>query len=122
MRSPAASAIIPVYNRAGPVAHAVASLAAQTLSDLEIIVVDDGSADASAEAAERAGGSRVRIVRHSVNRGIPAARNSGLAAARGKYIAWLDSDDIARPRRLERQVRFSKAGPKSPWSALPSGD
>ncbi len=112
MRSPAASAIIPVYNRAGPVAQAVASLAAQTLSDLEIIVVDDGSTDASVEAAERAGGSRVRVVRHSVNRGIPAARNSGLAAARGKYIAWLDSDDIARPQRLERQVRFLEARPE----------
>jgi glycosyltransferase involved in cell wall biosynthesis len=106
MRSPAVSVIIPVYNRAGPVAQAVASLAAQTLTDHEIIVVDDGSTDGSAEAAERAGRGRVRVIRHNVNRGIPTARNSGLAAARGRYIAWLDSDDIARPRRLERQLRF----------------
>ena len=112
MRSPTVSVITPVYNRAGPVAQAVASLAAQTLSDLEIIVVDDGSTDASAEAAQRAGGDRARVIRHSVNRGIPAARNTGLAAARGKYIAWLDSDDIARPQRLERQVRFLEDRPE----------
>ncbi len=112
MRSPTVSVIIPVYNRAGPVAQAVASIVAQTLSDLEIIVVDDGSSDTSAEAAERAGGDRVRVIRHSANRGIPAARNSGLEAASGRYIAWLDSDDIARPRRFERQVRFLESRPE----------
>jgi glycosyltransferase involved in cell wall biosynthesis len=106
MRAPTVTAIVPVHNRPGPVSRAVASLAAQTLDDMEIIVVDDGSTDNSAEAAERAAPGQVRVLRHSSNRGIPAARNTGLEAAQGRYVAWLDSDDIANPRRLERQVRF----------------
>lgn len=106
MSSPIASVIVPVFNRQAVIGDAVVSLARQTLEDIEIIVVDDGSADASAEVAERAGGKRVRVIRHTNNRGIPAARNTGLVAARGKYIAWLDSDDLARPTRLERQASF----------------
>jgi glycosyltransferase involved in cell wall biosynthesis len=62
--------------------------------------------------AERAGGSRVRVIRHPNNRGIPAARNTGLEAARGEYIAWLDSDDLARPERLERQASFLASHPE----------
>jgi glycosyltransferase involved in cell wall biosynthesis len=106
MTAPLVSAIVPVFNRQATVGEAVASLAQQTLSDLEIIIVDDGSTDASAEIAKRAGGKLARVLQHSVNRGIPAARNTGLEAARGKFIAWLDSDDLARPQRLERQLRF----------------
>lgn len=106
MIPPLVSVIVPVFNRQAMIGAAVASLANQTLDDFEIIVVDDGSTDASAEIAERAGGKRVRVIRHGENRGIPAARNTGLEGARGKYIAWLDSDDLARPRRLERQVGF----------------
>jgi glycosyltransferase involved in cell wall biosynthesis len=105
------SVIVPVFNRATVVGHAVASLRRQTLEDIEIIVVDDGSSDASADVAERAGGKRVRIIRHATNRGIPAARNTGLRAARGTFIAWLDSDDLARPERLERQASFLASHP-----------
>ncbi len=104
--APLVSAIVPVFNREATVGEAVASLAQQTLSDLEIIIVDDGSTDASAQIAERAGGKLARVIQHSANRGIPAARNTGLEAARGRFIAWLDSDDLARPQRLERQLRF----------------
>ncbi|MFL6731855.1 MAG: glycosyltransferase family 2 protein [Sphingomicrobium sp.] len=112
MASPLASVIVPVFNRAGVVGQAVTSLADQTLENIEIIVVDDGSSDASAEVAERAGGQRVRVIRHSHNRGIPAARNTGLQAAAGKYIAWLDSDDLARPQRLQRQASFLEKHPE----------
>lgn len=112
MSAPFVSVIVPVFNREAAVREAVSSLARQTLQDIEIIVVDDGSGDASAEAAERAGGSLVQVIRHSENRGIPAARNTGLRAARGKYVAWLDSDDLARPKRLERQVRFLEGNPQ----------
>ncbi len=99
--------IVPVFNREAVVGEAVASLARQTLEDMEIIVVDDGSSDSSADVAEAAArGKPVRVIRHPNNRGIPAARNTGLQAARSGYIAWLDSDDLARPQRLERQVNF----------------
>lgn len=106
MNAPLVSVVVPVFNRETVVGEAVASLRRQTIQDIEIIVVDDGSSDASAEAAEGAGGKRVRVIRHSTNRGIPAARNTGLEAARGEYVAWLDSDDLARPERLERQASF----------------
>ena len=106
MMPPLVSVIVPVFNREAMIGATVASLGRQTLDDFEIIVVDDGSTDASAEIAERAGGKRVRVIGHGHNRGIPAARNTGLEAARGRYIAWLDSDDLARPKRLERQAGF----------------
>jgi glycosyltransferase involved in cell wall biosynthesis len=109
--APVVTAIVPVFNRAGTIGHAVKSLAQQSLADIEIIVVDDGSTDASAEVAAAAGGSLVRVLCHGFNRGIPAARNTGLQAARGKYIAWLDSDDLARPSRLERQAAYLEHNP-----------
>ena len=112
MSSITVSVVVPVFNRETVVGQAVASLANQSLKDIEIIVVDDGSSDASAEIAERCGGNRVRIIRHGANRGIPAARNTGLEAARGKYIAWLDSDDIARTDRLARQAAFLDDNPE----------
>ena len=105
------SAIVTVYNRADMVAAAVASLDLAGPDRLEIIVVDDGSTDGSQQIVEGIGDQRVRLIRHDRNRGIPAARNSGLEAARGDYIAWLDSDDLARPGRLERQLRFLDANP-----------
>jgi glycosyltransferase involved in cell wall biosynthesis len=112
MNSPRVSVIVPVFNREAVVGEAVASLARQTLEDMEIIVIDDGSSDASAEVAEgAAGGRQVRVILHPNNRGIPAARNTGLQAARGEYIAWLDSDDLARPERLERQASFLAGHP-----------
>jgi glycosyltransferase involved in cell wall biosynthesis len=108
---PDVSVIIPVFNRERLVGRAVASLTRQTLYNIEIIVVDDGSTDGTAAAVARIDDQRVRLVIHPENRGIPAARNSGLAEARGRYIAWLDSDDVARPERLEIQCGFLNAHP-----------
>ena len=100
------SAIVTVYNRADMVAAAIASLDLAGPDRLEIIVVDDGSTDGSETVVASLDDNRIRLIRHDRNRGIPAARNSGLEAARGDYIAWLDSDDVARPHRLERQLAF----------------
>lgn len=103
------SVIVTVYNRADMIAAALASLDLAGPDRLEIIVVDDGSSDGSPRVVERLGDPRIRLIRHDRNRGIPAARNSGLDAASGDYIAWLDSDDLARPGRLDRQARFLDA-------------
>ncbi len=112
MSEPAVSVIITAYNRERVIAEAVHSILRQTVADFELIIVDDGSTDATATIAESFDDPRVRLVRHGSNRGIPAARNSGLDAARGQFIAWLDSDDVARPRRLEVQLRFLRDHPE----------
>lgn len=109
---PLVSIIVPVFNRREMISDALASLKAQTYQKIEIIVVDDGSSDGSSEIAEATGDSRIRVVRHAQNLGIPTARNTGLAEARGDYIAWLDSDDLALPRRIERQVAFLETHPE----------
>jgi glycosyltransferase involved in cell wall biosynthesis len=109
--SPKVSVIIPVFNREHMVREAITSLLAQTMTDFEIIAVDDGSTDRSTEIIEGFDDPRVRLVRHGRNRGTPSARNSGLEAATGQYIAWLDSDDLARPRRFAIQAEYLDADP-----------
>ena len=109
--APKVSIVIPTHNRAALIGRAVRSALAQSERDIEVIVVDDGSRDDSAALLAAIGDPRLRVVRHDSNRGIPAARNSGLAAARGEWLAWLDSDDLARPRRIERQLRFLARNP-----------
>ena len=105
------SAIVTVYNRAALIAGAVASLALIGPDQLEILVVDDGSTDETAAVIEGLNDPRVRLIRHGQNQGIPAARNTGLQAAHGEYIAWLDSDDLSRPHRLRTQVDFLDENP-----------
>jgi GT2 family glycosyltransferase len=90
--------VIPAYERAALLPRALASVAAQTRPPAELIVVDDGSADDSAAVAERLG---ARVIRHERNRGVSAARNTALEAARGEWIAFLDTDDEWPPRHLE---------------------
>jgi glycosyltransferase involved in cell wall biosynthesis len=104
--SPLVSVIIPCYNRAHIIGQAVGSVQAQTLQDWEMLIVDDGSADdlAGALAPLMAADARIHLLRHARNRGGPAARNTGIAAARGRFIAFLDSDDTWMPRKLERQA------------------
>jgi succinoglycan biosynthesis protein ExoO len=104
---PVVSVITANYNGARHLAAAIASVQAQTLSDLELIVVDDASGDASVEivraAAARDG--RVRLIVQGANAGPGAARNRAIAAARGRWLAVFDSDDLMAPERLERLVR-----------------
>lgn len=91
-RLPPISVVIPVFNRAGLVQRAIASALAQSLPPQEILVIDDGSTDGSGDAA-RACGPSVRVIAQP-NAGLPAARNAGVAAAAGEWIAFLDSDDL----------------------------
>jgi len=102
---PAVSVIIPTFNRASPLLRAVASVLCQSFREKEVIVVDDGSSDGTAEALAPLG-NRVRYVRHHGNRGVSAARNTGIRNSSGPLIAFLDSDDYWLPRKLDIQTRF----------------
>src|SRR5580693_6435496 len=88
--APAVSVVVPAYNRAHCVAAAVESVFAQTFKDFEIIAVDDGSSDGTGKVLEQFG-AKIRLIRQE-NRGVSSARNAGVRAARGKWIAFLDSD------------------------------
>ncbi|MGC1189741.1 MAG: glycosyltransferase family A protein [Candidatus Binatus sp.] len=94
------SVIIPVYNGAATIGRALASAFAQTFTDYEVVVVNDGSTDATSSVL--AGyGDRIRVVTQA-NRGLPAARNSGIRASSGEYVAFIDDDDEWLPQMLER--------------------
>lgn len=93
-RTPRVSVLMPAYNAERTIGEAVSSALAQTMSELEVIVVDDGSARPAAAVLEAVRDGRVRIFRSAANRGVSAARNSALAAARAPFVAQLDSDDL----------------------------
>lgn len=97
------SALIPTYNRQAQVLRAIDSVLAQTVPVDEIIVVDDGSTDGTAEAIRSRYGSRVALFTQE-NAGVSAARNRGIREARGEWIAFLDSDDFWFPTKIERQL------------------
>ena len=103
---PTVSVIIPTYNRADTLGTAVESVLDQTMADLELVVVDDASTDHTDEVVEGYAESddRVRRVAHEQNRGGSAARNTGIDAATGEYVAFLDSDDVWHPEKLEQQL------------------
>jgi succinoglycan biosynthesis protein ExoO len=97
------SIIVPAFNAQAYIGTALESALSQTCSELEVIVVDDGSSDGTADEVRRfaAVDSRLRLIRHSSTRGVSAARNTGIAAARGKWIAPLDADDAFALNRIE---------------------
>jgi glycosyltransferase involved in cell wall biosynthesis len=103
------SVIIPTYNYARYLRDAIDSVLAQTVAPLEIIVVDDGSTDDTPQVLA-AYGEKIRAI-HQSNLGVAAARNTGLAAARGECIAFLDSDDLWLPRKLELQIARLESDP-----------
>ena len=117
---------MPAYNAADTIREAIDSALAQTLPDLEVVVVDDGSTDATAERVEAISDPRVRLLRNPKNLGIPTTRQRGADAARGRYLAILDSDDVAHPRRFERQVAYLDAHPDcallGTWARIVSPD
>jgi glycosyltransferase involved in cell wall biosynthesis len=98
---PAVTVITPAYNASATLAGAVRSALSQTLSDLEVIVVDDGSQVPAVEALDDVRDERIRVIRTEVNRGVSSARNSALEAARAPVVAQLDADDFWRPDHLE---------------------
>jgi len=110
---PNVAVVIPVRDRAGMVVEAIASVLEQTYRDLGIVVVDDGSTDGSAAAAEEAlaGSALPARVLPTPPRGVAAARNAGAAQLDARWVAFLDSDDLWLPAKLERQVAWLGARP-----------
>jgi glycosyltransferase involved in cell wall biosynthesis len=103
------SVIIPTYNRAAMLGDALESVLAQTYQDFEVIVVDDGSTDHTSRVVDRYH-RRVRYIRQE-NQGHAAAKNTGIATAGGRYIAFLDDDDVWLPRKLALQVDLLESNP-----------
>lgn len=106
------SVIIPVYQVENYLERAVDSVLAQTLTEVEIILVDDGSQDASARICDHYGQEypeKIRVI-HKENQGLGMARNTGITAARGKYVAFLDSDDAVEPKMYESLYEEAESG------------
>ena len=110
---PKVSVIIPTYNRLPMLKEALDSVLSQDFDDFELIVVDDGSTDGTAEVIKGYGG-RVKLLQYPENRGVSAARNQGILKARGKYIAFLDSDDLWVKGKQKIQVAFLDDNPHYP--------
>ena len=113
-RAPLVSVVMPLYNGERYLAEAIESILSQTFADFEFIIVDDGSTDGSAGIIRdyAARDSRVKVKQLARNSGEAAARNAGIALARGQFVAGMDSDDISLPDRLRAQASFLENNPE----------
>ena len=105
------SVVIPLYNKVAYVERTLMSVLAQTYQDYEVVVVDDGSTDGSADVALAIKDDRIRLVRQQ-NAGVSAARNRGIEEAKGEYIGFLDADDEWKPTYLETQIQLTEKYPQ----------
>lgn len=112
MDKPLVSVVMPVYNREKYVGAAIESILSQTYTNFEFIIVDDGSTDHSVEVIQSYRDPRIRLIQLPNNQGISAARNAGNELARGEFIAVMDSDDIALPQRLEKELAYLHKHPE----------
>ena len=111
--APFFTVVVPVFNRASTIAAAVRSVLDQTFAEFEVIVVDDASTDETVAAVSSIADARVRIIRHATNAGGGAARNAGIDAAAGGYVAFLDSDDRFLPGKLMAVRRVVADAPRA---------
>ncbi len=120
------SIVVPVYNAASYIEKTIKMVYEQTYKDWELILVDDASTDNSVEIIEQVMArhkKRLRLIKKKVNEGAAEARNTGINASGGRYIAFLDADDIWRPEKLEKQVAFmEKTGAAFSFHAYEFGD
>src|SRR3954468_14130226 len=116
MNQPLVSIVLPAFDRAGYLRSAIESVLAQSLTSWEMIVADDGSGPETAEYLRGLGDPRIRVLwlTHSGNPSI--ARNAALRDARGTYVAFLDSDDLWEPDKLEAQTAALRARGECHWS------
>lgn len=110
--APVVSVVMGVYNVAPFVKAAVRSALTQTLEDIEVIVVDDGSSDSTVQVVREISDPRLRLIENE-HRGASATLNTGVAAARAPYVAFLDGDDVWLPERLRRHLEFMDARPEA---------
>ncbi len=110
--APRVSVLLPAWNSSAYVEEAVASILAQTFGDFELLVLDDGSTDGTADRVLAMGDSRLKVFRNPVQLGLSGILNVGLALAEGEYVARMDSDDIAAPDRLALQVALLDSRPE----------
>jgi glycosyltransferase involved in cell wall biosynthesis len=108
---PKLSVIVPVYNSESSVVETIKSLMAQTYRDFEILIVDDGGTDGSIDLCQQFKDPRMRII-HQKNRGLAGARNTGIRHAQGEYLAFLDSDDLWLPEKLDKHVQHLDQSPQ----------
>jgi glycosyltransferase involved in cell wall biosynthesis len=109
--NPLVSVLLPVYNGEEFVARTITSILNQSFRDFEFIIINDGSTDNTSNILDQLHDSRLRIT-HKTNEGLGRTLNLGLQMARGKYIARIDADDMADPKRLEKQLAFLEAHPE----------
>ncbi|CAH0999522.1 hypothetical protein LEM8419_00822 [Neolewinella maritima] len=112
MQQPTVSLVMPLYNGRPYVAAAIDSVLAQTFTDWELIVIDDGSTDGGMEVVQAYSDHRIRPMANSSNRGVAYTRGVGIKEARGKFLAWIDSDDVILPQRLSLQLDYLHANPE----------
>lgn len=108
-RTPLLSVFIPAFNAEKYVREAVESVLDNGFADLEVVIVDDGSSDATAQVVESIRHPALRLIRQTVNLGEGPTRQRGLSALQGRYVAYLDADDVAVPGRFEKQVERLEA-------------
>lgn len=108
---PTVTVVLPAYNAAAWLGGAVESILNQSLRDMELLVMDDGSTDSTPQVLSSYADARLRVVRQA-NRGLVAVLNHGIELANGQYIARMDADDVAYPMRLAAQVEFLEAHPE----------
>lgn len=102
--------LLPVYNAAAYIAEAIDSVLAQTFTDFELLILNDGSTDATSDIIRKYNDKRIVVI-HQTNQGIAAALNTGIKHAKANYIARFDADDICVPDRLQKQYDFLAANP-----------
>lgn len=105
MKEPLVSILLPAYNAENFIVKAITSITEQSYSNLEIIVINDGSTDATEEKINSINDDRIKLIRNEVNLGLIETLNKGIDICTGKYIARMDADDISAPTRIELQVR-----------------
>ncbi len=105
------SVLMPVYNAEKYLKNAIDSILSQTNSDFEFIIIDDCSSDSSVSIIESYSDKRIVFLKNEQNSGVAVTLNRGLAVCQGEYVARMDSDDISRPERLEKQLQFLEKHP-----------
>jgi hypothetical protein len=110
--APAVTVLMPAYNAAPHLTEALESILRQTFSDFEFVVVDDGSTDDTPSILRACADPRLSVLANERNFGVIGSLNRGLEAATGEFVARMDADDVALPKRLERQVNFLRNSPQ----------